>query len=187
MKIEKTDIEGLIIIYPDIFNDERGYFFESYNKEKFESIGIKEQFAQDSQSFSKKGVLRCLHFQNPPFGQGKLVKVVKGKVLDVAADLRKNSKTYGKWFSIILSEENNKMFWIPEGFAHGFLVLEEDTILQYKLTNIYNKESETGIIWDDLDLDIDWQLEEYGIEEVIISDKDKKLPTLAEIKGKLMF
>jgi len=182
---EKTGIEGLFTLSPKIYGDERGYFFESYNEEKFRELGIPNKFVQDNQSLSKKGVLRGLHFQKYPHGQGKLIRVVKGRILDVAVDLRKNSPTYKKYFSVELSEENKKMFWIPEGFAHGFLTLEDDTILQYKCTTSYNPEFESGIIWDDSDLEIDWKFREYGINEVIVSEKDKKLPKLREIENNL--
>ena len=167
MKLIKTKINDLVLIEPDVFPDERGYFFESFQKHKFRSLGIAAEFVQDNESMSGKGVLRGLHFQKPPFAQGKLVRVVRGSVLDVAVDLRKKSKTYGKWESSVLSADNKLMMWIPEGFAHGFLVLEDYTIFQYKCTNYYNKESESGIIWNDQDLKIDW-----SIENPVVSEKD---------------
>ena len=169
MKLQKTKIEDLFIIQPDVFTDERGYFFESFQKENFLKLGIDADFVQDNESMSAKGVLRGLHMQVPPFAQGKLVRVVNGSALDVAVDLRKNSKTYGKWESVVLSAENKLMMWIPEGFAHGFLTLEDQTIFQYKCTNYYNKESECGIIWNDPDLKINW-----GIENPLVSEKDLK-------------
>jgi dTDP-4-dehydrorhamnose 3,5-epimerase len=169
MKLRKTNIKDLFIIHPDIFTDERGYFFESYQKENFRKLGIDVDFVQDNESLSAKGVLRGLHFQVPPFAQGKLVRVVRGAALDVAVDLRKNSKTYGKWESAILSAENKLMLWIPEGFAHGFLTMEDNTIFQYKCTNYYSHESEQGIIWNDPDLQIDW-----GIKKPVVSEKDLK-------------
>jgi len=169
MKIRETNIEDLLIIYPDVHPDDRGYFFESYQKEKFRELGIDEDFIQDNESMSMKGVLRGLHLQAPPYAQGKLVRVVRGSVLDVAVDLRKNSETYGKWESVVLSEENKLMLYIPEGFAHGFLVLEDYTVFQYKCTNYYNRESERGIIWNDPDLNIDW-----GIDNPVVSEKDQK-------------
>jgi len=169
MKLQKTKIEDLLIIQPDVFTDERGYFFESFQKENFLKLGIDADFVQDNESMSAKGVLRGLHLQVPPFAQGKLVRVVRGAALDVAVDLRKNSKTYGKWESVVLSAENKLMLWIPEGFAHGFLTLEDHTIFQYKCTNYYNRESECGIIWNDPDLKIDW-----GIENPVVSEKDLK-------------
>ncbi|MDX9905455.1 MAG: dTDP-4-dehydrorhamnose 3,5-epimerase [Bacteroidales bacterium] len=169
MKIHKTEIEDLLVIHPDVFPDERGYFFESYQKEKFREAGLNWDFVQDNESMSMKGVLRGLHVQLPPYAQGKLVRVVSGSVLDVAVDLRKNSATYGKWASFRISAENKWMAFIPAGFAHGFLVLEDHTIFQYKCTNYYNKESESGIIWNDPDLNIDW-----GIEHPLVSEKDLK-------------
>jgi dTDP-4-dehydrorhamnose 3,5-epimerase len=168
MKIEKSHIEGLIVIKPDVFEDERGYFFESYNEEKFRQLEIDVKFLQDNESKSGKGVLRGLHFQVPPYQQGKLVRVIKGAVLDVAVDLRKSSPTYGQWASIQLSEKNKWMYWIPAGFAHGFLTLEENTIFFYKCTQVYHKESERGIFWNDTDLKIDW-----GAAQPLISEKDK--------------
>ena len=171
MEIIKTSIEGLLIIKPDVFKDERGYFFESYNKERFAKEGLTMDFVQDNESKSSKGVLRGLHFQKPPYAQGKLVRVVKGSVMDVAVDLRKGSPTYGKWESVVLSEDNKLQFWIPEGFAHGFVTLEDDTVFNYKCTNIYNKESEGSLLWNDPDINIDW-----NIENPILSEKDKVSP-----------
>ena len=171
MEIIKTPLEGLLIIKPDVFEDERGYFFESFNYGKFHKLGLDLKFLQDNESKSKKGVLRGLHFQAPPFAQGKLVRVMRGSVLDVAVDIRKNSPTYGKWESIVLSGQNKWMYWIPEGFAHGFVTLEDDTIFFYKCTNIYNKESEGSILWNDPDLNINW-----GIQDPVISGKDKISP-----------
>ena len=171
MEIIKTSIEGLLIIKPDVFKDERGYFFESYNKERFTKEGLTMNFVQDNESKSSKGVLRGLHFQKPPYAQGKLVRVVKGSVMDVAVDLRKDSPTYGKWESVVLSEDNKLLFWIPEGFAHGFVTLEDDTIFNYKCTNVYNKESEGSLLWNDPDINIDW-----NIENPILSEKDKVSP-----------
>lgn len=178
MLIEKTDIQGLLVIKPDVFEDTRGYFFESYNEEKFRHLGIDLKFLQDNESKSGKGVLRGLHFQVPPYEQGKLVRVIKGAVLDVAVDLRKSSPTYGQWASIELSEKNRWMYWIPAGFAHGFLTLEEDTIFFYKCTQVYHRESEMGITWDDPDLRIDW-----GMSEPLVSDKDKVAQRFAEFKS----
>ena len=168
MKIEKSQIEGLIVIKPDVFEDQRGYFFESYNEEKFRQLGIDVKFLQDNESKSGKRVLRGLHFQVPPYQQGKLVRVIKGAVLDVAVDLRNSSPTYGQWVSIELSEKNKWMYWIPAGFAHGFLTLDENTIFFYKCTRVYHRESEMGIAWDDPDLRIDW-----GTDQPLISEKDK--------------
>ena len=168
MQIEKNHIEGLLVIKPDVFEDQRGYFFESYNEEKFRRLGIDVKFVQDNESKSGKGVLRGLHFQVPPYEQGKLVRVVKGAVLDVAVDLRRSSPTYGQWASIQLSEKNKWMYWIPAGFAHGFLTLEEETVFFYKCTQVYNKESERGIFWNDPDLGIKW-----GTDQPLVSEKDK--------------
>ncbi|MBT3621983.1 MAG: dTDP-4-dehydrorhamnose 3,5-epimerase [Flavobacteriales bacterium] len=167
MEIIKTPIEGLLVIRPKIFGDDRGHFFESWSKESFTKNGMDLDFVQDNQSLSSKGVLRGLHFQNPPFAQGKLVRVIKGIVLDVAVDIRKDSPTYGQHFSIKLSEKNKTIFWIPPGFAHGFVTLEDDTIFTYKCTGVYNKESEGALLWSDKDLNIDW-----GVENPLVSDKD---------------
>lgn len=172
MEIVKTEIQDLLIIKPRVFEDERGYFFESYNREKFREHGIGVTFVQDNESRSVKNVLRGLHFQKPPFTQGKLVRVMRGSVLDVAVDLRKNSPTYGKWASIVLTDKNKWMYWVPEGFAHGFRTLEDNTVFFYKCTNVYNKESEGSIAWNDPDLDIDWRLD----EEPVLSEKDKAAP-----------
>lgn len=169
MEIITTKIEGLLIIHPNIFKDQRGYFFESWNKNSFKENGIDANFIQDNQSFSSKGVIRGLHFQNPPFAQGKLVRVIKGSVLDVAVDIRKNSSTYGQHVKVKLTGENNKIFWIPPGFAHGFSTLENNTILSYKCSGIYNKESESSLIWNDPTLNINWE-----IKDPIISEKDKQ-------------
>ncbi len=177
MEIIKTSIEGLLIIKPDVFKDERGYFFESYNKERFAKEGLEMTFVQDNESKSNKGVLRGLHFQRPPFAQGKLVRVVKGSVMDVAVDIRKDSPTYGKWESRILSEDNKEMFWIPEGFAHGFVTLEDNTVFTYKCTNVYNKESEGSIRWNDPDIDINW-----NIDNPTLSEKDRISPLFNDLE-----
>lgn len=171
MEILETGIPDLLIVKPQVFEDHRGYFFESYNKEKFLQQGIDQNFVQDNESKSAKNVLRGLHFQKPPFAQGKLVRVMKGAVLDVAVDIRKMSPTYGKWASIVLSESNKWMYWIPPGFAHGFVTLEDDTVFFYKCTNMYNKASEGSIRWNDPDLNIDW-----GVTEPLLSDKDREAP-----------
>ncbi|MDQ3050933.1 MAG: dTDP-4-dehydrorhamnose 3,5-epimerase [Bacteroidota bacterium] len=170
MKVTTMPIEGVLIIEPSIFSDERGYFFESYNEPLFHKAGISARFVQDNQSQSAKGVLRGLHFQNPPFEQGKLVRVVKGGVIDVAVDIRKASPTYGNYVAVNLSADNQKMMWIPPGFAHGFVTLEDDTLFLYKCTNVYNKASEGGIIWNDPSLHIDW-----GFENPVVSSKDLEL------------
>jgi len=178
MEIIKTPLTGLLIIKPDVFEDDRGYFFESYNQEKFLAHGIDVTFVQDNESKSKRGVLRGLHFQNPPFAQGKLVRVMRGSVLDVAVDIRRESPTYGKSSSIVLSGKNKWMYWIPVGFAHGFLTLEDDTIFFYKCTNVYSKESEGAIRWNDPDLNIDW-----GIKDPVISPKDELAPVFANFES----
>ena len=169
MKVVETTICGLVIIEPKIHEDERGYFFESWNNRKFNELVANVNFVQDNQSCSSKNTLRGLHFQNPPYAQGKLVRVISGSILDVAVDIRKSSPTYGKHFSVLLSKENNKMVYIPPGFAHGFLALEDDTIMSYKCTADYNKESEGALFWDDKDLNIDW-----SITNPLISEKDDK-------------
>lgn len=173
MQFTQTAIEGLIVIQPVVFEDERGYFFESFNASKFAKAGIDQNFVQDNQSKSQKGVLRGLHFQNPPYAQGKLVRVIKGAVLDVAVDIRKNSPTYGKHFKIKLTEQNKTALWIPPGFAHGFATLEDDTIFSYKCTNVYNKDSEGSILWNDPELGIDWE-----VNSPILSEKDTKSPVI---------
>ena len=178
MEIIKTPLEGLLIIKPDVFEDERGYFFESFNHDKFLKAGLDIKFVQDNESKSKKGVLRGLHFQAPPFAQGKLVRVMRGSVLDVAVDIRTNSSTYGKWESIVLSGQNKWMYWIPAGFAHGFATLDDDTIFFYKCTNGYNKASEGSILWNDSDLKINW-----GMNDPVISDKDKVSPLFRDFKS----
>lgn len=169
MQLIPTPIPDLFLVQPRVFEDPRGYFFESYNRQTFVEHGIDAQFVQDNQSLSHKGVLRGLHLQNPPFAQGKLVRVIKGAVRDIAVDIRKGSPTYGQWFSHELTESNKTMMWIPPGFAHGFLTLEDNTIFSYKCTNYYSKESEDCILWNDPDLGIDW-----GITNPILSEKDKQ-------------
>lgn len=171
MEIVKTKIPGLLIVKPQVFEDHRGYFFESYNKEAFKNLGLYPQFVQDNESRSMKGVLRGLHFQKPPFAQGKLVRVIKGAVLDVAVDLRKSSPTYGQWEAVELNEYNKWMYWIPEGFAHGFVTLEDNTIFFYKCTNVYNKESEGSILWNDPDLKVEW-----NFDHPTLSEKDQQAP-----------
>jgi len=178
MEISKTILEGLLIIKPDVFRDDRGYFFESFNNEKFSKEGLDVRFMQDNESLSMKGVIRGLHFQIPPFEQAKLVRVVKGSALDVAVDIRKSSPTYGEWTSVLLTGENKWMFWIPAGFAHGFATLEQDTVFFYKCTKVYNKESERTILWNDPDINIKW-----GIEKPIISERDKSAQGFREFKS----
>lgn len=168
MEIVKTPIEGLLVIKPDVFADNRGYFFETYNEEKFRQLGLRTDFVQDNESCSSKGVVRGLHFQAPPFAQAKLIRVVRGSVLDFALDIRQGSPTYGRYFSVKLDDIEKNMFFIPEGFAHGFLTLEDDTVFSYKCTALYNKQSERGLLWNDKRLNIDWT-----IAEPILSDKDR--------------
>lgn len=173
----KTEIAGLYIIEPKVFADNRGYFMETYNASAFKEAGLNMVFVQDNQSRSKQGTLRGLHFQYK-YPQGKLVRVTKGKVFDVAVDLRKNSKTFGKWCGIVLSEENKKQFYVPEGFAHGFLVLSDEAEFMYKCTDFYHPEHEGGILWNDTNISIAWPLDK--VKEVILSEKDKKWKTLSE-------
>lgn len=176
-----TPIEGLYIIEPSVFGDSRGFFMESWNKKEFEEIGINCDFVQDNHSKSKKGVLRGLHFQIENV-QLKLVRCIRGKVLDVAVDLRRNSKTFGQYFSIELSEENKLMLFIPKYFAHGFLVLSDEAEIIYKVDEYYDPKSDSGIIWNDETLNIDWQLEKYGLSEndLTISEKDRRLMTFKD-------
>lgn len=174
--IEHTYINDLIIIKPKVFGDDRGFFMEVYNKESFKELGLTMEFVQDNHSKSKKGVLRGIHFQTK-YPQGKLVRVIKGRVYDVAVDLRKDSNTFGKWFGIELSEENKTMLYIPEGFGHAFLTLEDDTEFLYKTTNVYHPEYDAGIIYNDADIAIEWP--DIGCE-FILSEKDKKLPRLKD-------
>lgn len=170
-----THIDGLMIIEPRVFGDHRGYFMETYNEKDFNEAGLGMAFVQDNQSKSLKGVLRGLHFQIK-HQQGKLVRVLSGEVFDVAVDLRKGSKTYKMWCGVNLSGENRKQFYIPEGFAHGFLVLSEEAEFAYKCTDFYHPEDERGILWDDSEIGINWPLE--GIDELLLSDKDRRLKTL---------
>lgn len=176
MEIKHVEIPGLLIIQPQVFSDSRGYFFESYNKIKLEEQGFDYDFIQDNQSMSSKGTLRGLHFQNPPYEQGKLISVIKGSVLDVAVDIRKKSPFFGKYFSIKLDEHNKTMLWIPPGFAHGFLACEDHTIFVYKCTQVYNKESEGSLLWNDPDLNIKW-----NIKDPVISAKDSKAPLFKDL------
>lgn len=176
MQINETGIEGLVEIIPSVFSDSRGWFYEFYKQESFEKNGITTRFVQENQSYSQKGVIRGLHFQREPYAQAKLVTVISGKALDVAVDLRKNSKTFGKVFSVVLDSQKHNMLMIPEGFAHGFSALE-DTIFFYKCSNVFNKPSEGGIVWNDPDLNIDWQ-----VKNPIVSQKDAILPTFKEFK-----
>lgn len=178
MNIIKTDIEGLVVLEPKIFGDSRGYFFESFSETKFQKEVSNTYFVQDNQSKSTYGVVRGLHFQKGEYAQAKLVSVVKGKVLDIAVDLRAGSKTYGKYVSAELSEDNHLQFFIPRGFAHGFAVLSDEAVFQYKCDNYYSPENEGGVAWNDKDLNIDWKIPE---DKVILSDKDKNRITLKEL------
>ena len=178
MTLETTTIQDLVIINPAVFNDERGYFFEAYNKEKFCALGITIDFVQDNQSFSKKGTLRGLHYQNPPHAQTKLVRVLQGEIIDVAVDLRKDSATFGHSFSIKLTAENKKQLLVPQGFAHGFSVISETAVVLYKCDQYYNKASEGGIRFDDAQLNIDWGMD---LKEAIVSEKDLVLPDLIAV------
>ena len=177
IKVIKTSIPDLLIIEPTLFGDDRGYFLETYQQEIYKTAGIPLDFVQDNESKSKKGVLRGIHFQlNNP--QGKLVRVISGEVFDVAVDLRKNSMTYGKWEGIHLSGENKKMFYVPPGFGHGFLVLSEEAVFTYKCTSLYDPSSDSGIRFDDADIGIQWPTER--VDKVLLSDKDKKLKSFSE-------
>lgn len=167
MEVVETKLKGVLVLKPKIFEDARGHFFESYNKTLFENVGLNLNFVQDNQSLSQKGVLRGLHFQNPPHAQGKLVRVITGAVFDVAVDIRKGSPTYGHWFGQELNDKNKWMMYIPEGFAHGFATLENNTIFAYKCTNYYNKPSEDCLLWNDPDIGISW-----GLSDPLLSEKD---------------
>jgi len=182
MKITKTKIKGLLIIEPQVFKDERGFFLETYNQKIYEEAGIKYDFVQDNLSKSAKGVLRGLHYQVNPFAQGKLVQVIQGAVLDVAVDIRFGSPTFGQYASVELDEKNKKQFWIPPGFAHGFVSLTGGAIFSYKCTNLYNPESERGIIWNDPSLKINWKT-----KSPIVSEKDKKNKLFKDIEKDFEF
>lgn len=180
MKIIETEIQGLFIIEPDVYGDNRGYFFESFNKRRFEEhTGISVDFVQDNESRSTYGVVRGLHFQRPPHAQAKLVRVVSGRVLDVAVDLREGSPTYGRHVAVELSGENHRQVFIPKGFAHGFSVLSEEAVFQYKCDDYYAPETEGAVAWDDPDIAIDWRI---PADKMILSEKDKKHPRLSELK-----
>jgi dTDP-4-dehydrorhamnose 3,5-epimerase len=172
---KSLEIPEVVLIEPKVFKDERGFFMETYKMPDFIGAGIKSNFVQDNHSRSAKGILRGLHYQNPPFAQGKLVRAVRGEIFDVAVDIRKGSPTWGKWVGVILSEENKNMLYIPNTFAHGFCVISEIAEVIYKTTNVYSAEAEAGIIWNDEDLNIEWP-----IKEPILSEKDKKLPPLKD-------
>mgnify|MGYP006144917667 FL=1 len=178
MNLIKTTLDGLVVLKPTIFKDNRGYFMESYNQKNINKLVGNVNFVQDNESESSRGVLRGLHFQKPPYAQAKLVRCLKGSVLDVVLDLRKDSKTYGIFETILLTEENKKQLFIPKGFAHGFVVISETAIFSYKVDNYYNPDSESGVLWNDLDLNIDWKINK---KEIIVSEKDKSLPTFNNI------
>ena len=182
MKAVKTFIDGLLIIEPDVFVDERGYFLESYRRTKYQEIGITEEFVQDNISKSTKGTVRGLHYQVGNKAQGKLCQVIYGTVLDIAVDIRFGSPTFGKYFSIILSEDDKEQLWIPKGFAHGFSVLSDNAIFSYKCTNYYSKQDERAIRYDDPELNIDWK-----VDDPIVSDKDLKAKFLKEIDKDFIF
>lgn len=177
-KFNETKLDGVYIVEPKVFGDARGYFMEVYNKIDFDAAGLKMDFVQDNESKSSKGVLRGLHFQTK-HTQGKLVRVTEGEVFDVAVDLRKGSKTFGKWEGVKLSAENKKQFYVPEGFAHGFLVLSEEATFNYKCTDFYAPEYDCGVLWNDEEIDIEWPLE--GIDNILLSEKDKNQKTLKEL------
>ncbi len=184
MPFQKTDIPGLLVFEPNVFEDSRGYFFESYNENIFRQEGVDIRWVQDNQSSSAYGVIRGLHYQLPPFTQSKLVRVLKGKILDVVVDIRKGSPTYGKVFTQKLSAKNKKQLFIPSGFAHGFSVLSEKAEVLYKCDSFYKKESEAGIIYNDAELNIDWQI---PFEDAIVSEKDLILPSLAQCNNSFVF
>jgi len=178
MELIETKIKGLVVIQPKVFEDARGYFFEPYNKKVLAGIGINDDFQQDNQSMSQKGVLRGLHFQNPPHAQSKLVRVIQGAVWDVAVDIRKNSPTYGQYYGLELNEKNKTILYIPEGFAHGFKTLEDDTVFLYKCSALYNKAAEDSIYWNDPDIGIPWD-----IKDPILSEKDKTAKLFKDFKS----
>ena len=180
MKFTKTNIEGLIIIEPIVFGDERGYFLETYNEKEFEEFIGKISFVQDNESKSSKGVLRGLHFQKPPFDQAKLVRCIEGEVLDVAVDIRKNSKTYGQHVAVLLSGENKRQLFVPRGFAHGFLVLSDTATFAYKVDNTYAPDHDAGLRWNDKELNIRWGIED---SEIMVSKKDAKLPFFSKFES----
>jgi dTDP-4-dehydrorhamnose 3,5-epimerase len=182
MIFKPTFIEDVIEIQPNVFEDNRGHFFEFYHKQKFFDAGINCEFVQDNQSASLKNVLRGLHFQKPPYAQAKLCRVLKGSVIDIAVDIRKNSPTYGKHISVVLDDKKKNMLFIPEGFAHGFMTLEDHTIFQYKCSNYYNKESEDCILWNDIDLNINW-----SVNDPIVSEKDKYGNRFADYETPFLF
>ena len=184
MQILQTKIPGLLIIEPDVFSDQRGYFFESYNQEKYKKAGLDVDFVQDNISSSVRGVVRGLHYQLAPFSQGKLIQVLKGTVLDVAVDLRQESPTFGEHFSLEISDKNRLQFFVPRGFAHGFSVLSDEVLFHYKCDNYYNREAERGINFNDPHLNIDWKIPKH---EAIVSGKDQVLPSFEEAERNFVF
>ena len=184
MEVIKTDIEGVVIIEPRIFKDARGYFFESFSAKEFQEKVCQTTFVQDNESFSSYGVVRGLHFQKPPYTQSKLVRVIKGAVLDVAVDLRKGSPTYGKHVAVELTGENHRQLFIPKGFAHGFSVLSDEVLFQYKCDNFYAPQSEGGIAWDDPALYIDWRI---PADKILLSEKDTKHPLLEDYNSDFVY
>ena len=178
MNVIKTKIEGVVIIEPRVFRDDRGYFFESFSQQRFNELVAPVTFVQDNESRSTYGVLRGLHFQKPPYAQSKLVRVVKGVVLDVAVDLRKDSPTFGQYEQVLLSKDNKRQFFIPQGLAHGFVVLSPEAVFQYKCDNYYAPQAEGSVRWDDPQININWQL---PLGDILLSEKDKKAPLLAEL------
>ncbi|HEY4209237.1 MAG TPA: dTDP-4-dehydrorhamnose 3,5-epimerase [Puia sp.] len=184
MSFIPTDLQGVLIFQPDVHKDDRGYFFESYNEETFHDQGVTNRFVQDNQSFSKRGVIRGLHYQLDPHPQTKLVRVLQGRILDVAVDIRKGSPTFGKWVGVVLSSENKRQLLVPRGFAHGFSVLSETAEVSYKCDGFYDKASEGGIRYDDPQLKIDWQL---PLDKAIVSKKDLQLPVFAACQNNFSY
>lgn len=184
MEIVKTDIDGVVIIEPRVFGDERGYFFESFSQREFEKLGINTVFVQDNESKSCYGVVRGLHFQAPPYAQAKLVRCVKGRIRDIAVDIRKGSPTYGKHVAVELTEDNHRLFFIPHGFAHGFSVLSETAVFQYKCDNYYTPQSEGALLWNDKDLNINWLIPD---KHVVLSEKDKHHPLFKDFESPFDF
>ena len=184
MEIVKTDIDGVVIIEPRVFGDERGYFFESFSQREFEKLGINTVFVQDNESKSCYGVVRGLHFQAPPYAQAKLVRCVKGRIRDIAVDIRKGSPTYGKHVAVELTEDNHRLFFIPHGFAHGFSVLSETAVFQYKCDNYYTPQSEGALLWNDKDLNINWLIPD---KHVVLSEKDRHHPLFKDFESPFDF
>ena len=180
IKVTRLDIEGLCIIEPDVHSDHRGYFMETYNQQDMAAEGLNMVFVQDNQSMSRKGVLRGLHFQKQ-FPQGKLVRVIRGAVFDVAVDLRRNSATFGQWYGVELTAENKKQFYLPPGFAHGFMVLSDEAEFCYKTTDFYHPDDEGGLMWNDPDINVQWPLDK--VDEILLSEKDKVNPSFAQLKA----